>query len=179
MLTDIEGLKIRVQPNPVHLAAFKALGVNPTPIPWPELFTSLQQGVVDGAGNPLDNITMARLYEPQKHLALTGHAFELVCYLTGEKFFKILPANIQMAWEESMAAATEFQHQDLIRSDKKAVEFLKDGRMEITELSQQELDLFRDKVKPSWKVSKDLAGEEYFNKVIEGVAKVEKQVLNK
>lgn len=83
-LEDLKGMKIRVQPIPVHVAAFKALGANPASIAWGELFTALQQGTVDGAENPFENIVDARLYEVQKHIALSGHAFEFVNFVTSE-----------------------------------------------------------------------------------------------
>ena len=176
-LDDLQGMKIRVQPNPVHLAAFEALGANPTPIPWGELFTALQQGVVDGAENPFDNIYQARLYEPQKNITLTGHAFEFVCYLTGEQFYQSLPKDVQEAWDASFAEATAYHRTELVKSDKRILQFLANGQMEVFELPADELKRFRDKVKPAWNVSKELVGEEYYNKIIDGVAKVEADYL--
>ena len=70
---DVEGLKIRTMENPVHLAAFNAMGAAPTPMAWPEVISSLQQGVIDGQENPLSVIVSVKLDEVQKYLTLSGH----------------------------------------------------------------------------------------------------------
>lgn len=72
---DVKGLKIRTMENPVHLAAFRALGANPTPMPFGELFTSLQQRTIDGQENPLTTIYLQKFYEVQKYTTLTNHLY--------------------------------------------------------------------------------------------------------
>ena len=70
-VADIEGLKLRVIPNPINVDWVKALGANPTPLPFPELYAALEQKAVDGQENPLATIFGAKLFEVQKHLTLT------------------------------------------------------------------------------------------------------------
>ena len=70
---DLQGLKIRTTQNPVHVAAWKALGAIPTPMAFGEVFMGLRQGVIDGQENPLDLIQSASLFEVQKNLHLTQH----------------------------------------------------------------------------------------------------------
>ena len=72
---DLKGLKIRVQESPVWLAFIKALGAIPTPIPFNDLYTALQQGVVDGQENPIVTIQAMKFYEVQKQVALTEHVY--------------------------------------------------------------------------------------------------------
>jgi len=72
---DLKGLKMRTMENPVHIAAYKALGIITTPIAFPELFTALQQGAVDGQENPLSVIIASKFDQVQKHLSLTGHVY--------------------------------------------------------------------------------------------------------
>jgi len=72
---DIKGLKIRVMQNPVYVDSFKALGANAVPMAWTEVLTALQQGTVDGQENPLNVIMAFKLYESQKHLSITRHAY--------------------------------------------------------------------------------------------------------
>lgn len=64
----MKGLKIRTMTTPIHLEVFEALGANPTPMAFSELFSALQQGVVDGQENPLMNIYANKLHEVQKYL---------------------------------------------------------------------------------------------------------------
>jgi tripartite ATP-independent transporter DctP family solute receptor len=72
---DIKGLKIRVMQNPVYVDSFKALGANAVPMAWTEVLTALQQGTVDGQENPLNVIMAFKLYETQKYLSITRHAY--------------------------------------------------------------------------------------------------------
>src|SRR5690606_35993422 len=73
--SDIRGLKIRTVENPVPLSAWKLLGALPTPLAFPEVYSALQQGVIDGQENPLSIIIASIFYEPNKPLTLTYHGF--------------------------------------------------------------------------------------------------------
>ena len=171
-LEDLKGMKIRVQPNPVHIAAFRNLGANPTPIAWGELFTALQQGVVDGAETPFNNIEVARLYEPQKQLTLTGHAFEAPAYLTNEKWYQALPADVKKAFDESWVEATAYVREQMAIKDKKYVEFL-GSKMEFYSLPDAELARFREAVKPSYEISLKETGKEYYDALMGEIKKEE------
>ena len=70
---DLKGMKIRTQPNPMHVAAFEALGALPTPIAYTELFNALQQKVIDGAENDPTNMLQMKFYEACKFYSLTEH----------------------------------------------------------------------------------------------------------
>ncbi|HWK71935.1 TRAP transporter substrate-binding protein [Pollutimonas sp. M17] len=72
---DAKGLKIRTTENPIHIAAFRELGVLATPMAWPEVATALQQGTIDGQENPLSVIVSAKLPQLQKYLSLTAHVY--------------------------------------------------------------------------------------------------------
>lgn len=72
---DIKGLKIRTTENPIHIAAFRQLGVLATPMAWPEVATALQQGTIDGQENPMSVIVSAKLPQLQKYLSLTSHVY--------------------------------------------------------------------------------------------------------
>ncbi|WP_309131541.1 TRAP transporter substrate-binding protein [Brevibacterium sp.] len=74
---DLAGLKIRTPDDPMTLAIFNALGSNPTPMAFGELYLSLRQGAVDGQENPVVNIKSAKLDEVQQHLAVTGHQYQV------------------------------------------------------------------------------------------------------
>ena len=72
---DAKGLKMRTMENKVHMDGYKTFGILPTPMPFPELFTALQQGTVDGQENPIPVILSAKFSQVQKHLSLTGHVY--------------------------------------------------------------------------------------------------------
>lgn len=90
---DIAGLKLRVIPNPINIDWVSALGANPTPLPFPELYAALEQKAVDGQENPVATINGAKLYEVQKHLALTSHQYNPQSIVVSKKFWDGLPAD--------------------------------------------------------------------------------------
>ncbi|MEI6704190.1 MAG: DctP family TRAP transporter solute-binding subunit [Deltaproteobacteria bacterium] len=89
---DAKGLKIRTMEAPTHLAIWRAIGANPTPMAWP-VFTALQQGVIDGQENPISVIYGSKLVEAgQKHLSLTRHVYSALVFVANKSFMDSLPA---------------------------------------------------------------------------------------
>lgn len=78
---DCAGLKLRCMENQAHIAAFSALGMDPTPMAWSEVFTALQQGVIDGQENPIAVIYSNAVYEAQDYLAITNHVYSAAMIL--------------------------------------------------------------------------------------------------
>ena len=72
---DIAGLKLRVIPNPINVDWVNALGANPTPLPFPEVYAALEQKAIDGQENPVATIQGAKFYEVQKYMTLTNHQY--------------------------------------------------------------------------------------------------------
>ncbi|OGR09684.1 MAG: hypothetical protein A2097_07240, partial [Desulfobacula sp. GWF2_41_7] len=94
---DMKGLKMRTMQVPIHMSMVKALGANPTPIPWEELYSALQTGVVDGQENPPYAVVMAKLYEVQKYYTLDNHLLNVAVVVINDKFFNELkPADQQI-----------------------------------------------------------------------------------
>lgn len=138
MPQDIKGMKIRTMENDVHLAAFKALGANPTPMAFSELFTAMQQGTVDGQENPLAIIVGNKFYEVQKYVSQTEHIYVPFCVVMNEKKFNSLTENQQNAILKAMEEATQFQLENNAELDEEALNVIKDGGSEIVELTNEE-----------------------------------------
>lgn len=94
---DLKGLKIRVPEMPARLALWKAMGASPTPLAFPEVFTGLQLGTIDGQENPVGLIYSAKFHEIVKYLALTNHVYGFMLLTVGNDFYKSLP-EAQRAW---------------------------------------------------------------------------------
>lgn len=92
---DLTGLKIRVMETPLYVTEMKSLGAQPTPVAWPETYTALQTGVVDGHENVIPSIVNAKIYEVQKHVTLDGHNYGVDWFVLSDKFYKSLPSNLQ------------------------------------------------------------------------------------
>lgn len=172
-VSSLAGMKFRVQPNPVHLESFRALGANPTPIQWAELFTALQQGVVDGTENPFENIRVGRLYEVQKYLTLSGHAFEMAAICMGEEFYQSLPEDIREYIGVLNRELTAKHREGMAVMNQEMLQLFKDKGMQVNELSPEGLVKFREAVKPAIQVSRDQAGAEYTDKFLELMTKYE------
>ena len=84
---DLKGLKMRTMENPVHVAAYKGLGIVTTPMAFPEVFTALQTGTIDGQENPLSVIMAAKFDQVQKHVTLTGHVYSPSVFLMNKAVF--------------------------------------------------------------------------------------------
>ena len=97
MPEDIRGLKLRTLPTKVHVAFFRALGASPTPMDWAEVYSALQQGVVDGQENPPGIVYFEKLPEVQKYYSLTQHVNEPGNVLMSRAVFAKLPTELQAA----------------------------------------------------------------------------------
>jgi tripartite ATP-independent transporter DctP family solute receptor len=103
---DISGLKVRTTPNPAHIKAFELLGANPQPMAFTEVYTALESGAIDGHENPPTLILSSKMYEVQKHLSLTRHAYTAgLVFMNKRKFDKLTPENQQIMLEEALRAA--------------------------------------------------------------------------
>lgn len=142
---DLKGLKIRVPEIPVYRDMVAAWGATPTPIPAPEIFTSLQAGVVDGQENPLAQIVAMRLYEVQKHLILTRHITQTGSIIMNEKLFQGLPKEYQKALVDAAQEAWDWAFEYVNAQDDKLLTQVKGSGMNVVEPDRQ---AFRDAMKP-------------------------------
>ena len=94
---DLKGLKIRVMGSPVLIDTFNALGAQATPMSWGEVYTSLQQGVIDGAETDHVDLLVEKFYEVTKHVSLTGHMYLAAGLICSKKVYNKLPAAYQIA----------------------------------------------------------------------------------
>ncbi|MEA3251410.1 MAG: TRAP transporter substrate-binding protein [Pseudomonadota bacterium] len=115
---DLNGLKIRTPPDEMTVDIFEALGANPTPMNFSELYIALEQGVVDGQENPLMNIYSSKLYEVQDYISLTGHKYESTPLLMSKAVWATLTAEQQKAIQEAAVEAGKFNRQASLKADK-------------------------------------------------------------
>jgi tripartite ATP-independent transporter DctP family solute receptor len=108
---DMKGMRLRVPPAPLFLMFTKSVGADATPIAFSDVYTALQQGLVDGQENPLPTIMAKRFYEVQSHIILTGHITEsMVTVIGGHVWNKLTPDERQIfadTLKEAAARATE------------------------------------------------------------------------
>ena len=145
---DIAGLKLRVIPNPINVDWVKALGANPTPLPFPELYAALEQGAVDGQENPVATIKGAKLYEVQKYMTLTNHQYNPQSIVISKKFWDTLsPADHKVLQEAATESVGYERTQSRAALQSGLADLKKDG-MQVTELPPAEVAKLREKMKP-------------------------------
>jgi TRAP-type transport system periplasmic protein len=133
MPDDLKGLKMRTMENPIHIAAYKGFGIVPTPMAFPEVFTALQQGTVDGQENPLSVIMAAKFDQVQKYITLTGHVYSPAIWLMNKATFdKLSPAD-QQAFLEAAKEGTKANRARVDADDAKGVAELRARGMTVTE----------------------------------------------
>lgn len=126
-MEDFEGLKIRLQPNETHIATFKAIGANPQAMDIAEVYSALQQGVLDGQENPYPIILTQNFDEVQQHLSDTSHFFDFIAIVANKDKFEGLSAEHQDAIRQAMATAVAEQRGMAAEADRKALEALKES----------------------------------------------------
>jgi len=145
---DIAGLKLRVIPNPINVDWVKALGANPTPLPFPELYAALEQGAVDGQENPVATIKGAKLNEVQKYMTLTNHQYNPQSVVISKKFWDSLSAPEKKILQDAATESAGYQRTQSRAQLQSGLEDLKKGGMQVTELPAAEVAKLREKMKP-------------------------------
>ncbi|MDX1808634.1 MAG: TRAP transporter substrate-binding protein [Sulfurospirillaceae bacterium] len=148
---DVKGLKIRVMNSQLHIAIWKDIGANPTPMPWP-IYTQLSQHVIDGQENPLAVIDQYKLYEVQKYLTLTRHVYSALVFVGSKQFYDSLPKKYQKLFFEATKEASLYERK---LNREKASFFLADLKKNGMIVDEHpDLQSFKEKVKPLKRIYK-------------------------
>lgn len=163
---DVEGLKIRTMENPVHLAAFNAMGAAPTPMAWPEVISSLQQGVIDGQENPLSVIVSVKLNEVQKYLTLSGHVYSPAMILVSKPVWDGLDDAQKAAFEKAGTEAAAAMRAYVDNVETSGVATLKERGMEVNDLSGEEKAAFQASITEAYEGYYKTYGQELVDSIV-------------
>jgi len=145
---DIAGLKLRVIPNAINVDWVKAVGANPTPMAFPEVYAGLEQKAIDGQENPFSVILANKFFEVQKHLAVTNHQYNPQSLIFSKKVFDMLTPADQKILQDAAVEASRYQRGVNREAAAGQLDQLKKNGMQITEFSAAEQAKLRDKFKP-------------------------------
>jgi TRAP-type transport system periplasmic protein len=160
-MEDMKGLKIRVIPNPLFVATFKALGTNPIGLPYPELYNALESKAVDAQETPVGLIYSSKFYEVQKYLTLTGHIYTPYLLLASSKWFNSLSeADRKLVMEAAQESAIYQRKLSRDNADNIAFKILKGHGMDVVVLPPAEMTKLREAVKPVQEEFSKIIGEE-------------------
>ena len=146
--SDASGLKMRTMENKVHMAGYKTFGILPTPMPFPELFTALQQGTVDGQENPIPVILSSKFSQVQKHLSLTGHVYSPAVILLSPKVWDKLSDADKKVFVDAAVKGGQAQRKKVNDDEASGIAQLKKDGMQVDE--KPDGDSFRKAVAPAY-----------------------------
>lgn len=156
-LEDLKGLKMRVPEGEMRIDTFKELGALPTPLAFPEVFTALQQGAVDGQENPLATIYASKFNEVQKYLTLSGHIWGSALLAISEETWDSLPEEYQEIIMDKADIWKEKEREMMTEYDNEILEKMKAEGIEVTEPDTEE---FREACQSIWTKYEDELGKD-------------------
>jgi tripartite ATP-independent transporter DctP family solute receptor len=145
---DAAGLKMRTMENKVHMDGYKTFGILPTPMPFPELFTALQQGTVDGQENPIPVILASKFSQVQKHLSLTGHVYSPAALIISPAVWNKLSAADKAVFTEAAKKGAAAQRKKVNDDEASGIAQLRAEGMQVIERVNGES--FRKAVGPAY-----------------------------
>lgn len=170
---DFKGLKIRLQPSETHINSFRAIGANPVAMDIKEVYSALQQGVLDGQENPYNIIATRRFNEVQKYLSDTGHFFDFINVVANKRQFDKLKPEWQDAVRKAMAKAVAWQRQKAAEQDLDNRRELEKRGMTFTPIPLSVRQQLRKATSGVVDKVRERVGAEFVNKVLEEVRKAE------
>jgi tripartite ATP-independent transporter DctP family solute receptor len=160
---DMQGLKIRVQQSKVYIEMMKSLGAIGTPIAFTELYSALQQGVVDGQENPIATIRSMNYFEVQKNLSLTYHTYTPGAVMISPKLWASLSAEQKTILQKSVNEAAHFQRKAVADKEADDLVFLKSKGMAVVE--KPDVEAFRKATQPVYAAMADVVPPAMVSKV--------------
>jgi tripartite ATP-independent transporter DctP family solute receptor len=168
---DMVGMKLRVMENPLHVAAWKAIGCNPTPMAYGEVFTALQQGTIDGQENPMILLHTARFYEIQKYITKSGHLYAARPILMNREQYESFTPKQKEIFDNAMKAATKLEREEFKKQNEDREQIIRKANVnEFIELTPEEKAAFREKLLTVVPLIREKAGDEFtdkFMKIVE------------
>ena len=146
--SDLRGVKLRTMQVEAHMDAFRAMGANPTPMSFNEVYSALQQGVVDAQENPLGHIYSSRFYEVQKYLTVSNHVYSTHMVLANPDFYYSLADSDQEIISKALAEAVDYQQALIAEEESQQLQAIEESGVQITHLSQEQLQSFMDVTAP-------------------------------
>jgi tripartite ATP-independent transporter DctP family solute receptor len=162
---DLKGLKIRSITAPMMVETIRALGANPVPVAWGEVYMALQQGVADGQENPHNNTYGAKLYEVQKYVSLSAHVYNPMGHLIGEKLFQSLPPDIRKILEDASQESAVYSREQAVQIEVDCLKKLLEKGMTVN--TPPDLSLFKTKSRPVYdKFAGEVGGWALINEIV-------------
>ncbi|HEX6078746.1 MAG TPA: TRAP transporter substrate-binding protein [Methylomirabilota bacterium] len=160
---DMKGQTIRVQESPTYVAMMKAMGANPVPMPYVEVYLAMKQGTIDGMELPSFTFTSDKFQEVTKYYSLTRHSYPPIAWFMNLKKYQALPADIQKAVDESMRDACQLHRKLEVEKEKSDFDVMKKAGVQINEV--KDIRAFQALMKPAYDYVEGQVGKEFMNRL--------------
>ncbi len=173
-ISDFEGQKIRTMENPFHLAFWKSIGANPTPMSFAEVYIGLQQHTIDAQENPYEVIVSNRLYEQQDYVVETNHLPHLITLIMNDEFFRNMPSEDQKIMKKAASIATEYARQASDDRIADRVKTIEDSGTQILKIDEETYKAIVDASAEVRESIQNKVDSEVYNTFIECIDKYQK-----
>lgn len=160
---DLKGLKFRVIESPVMIDTFKALGTNPTPLPFPEIYNALQQKVIDGQDSPLHTSLQMKFTEVNKFATITNHILTECLTVVNNAFWASLTPQQQKIFREAAEVQIRVNREGNAKDRTAALEKVKAQKVEVVVLTPAEREAFKQAMKPVHEKYRTVFGAEWYD----------------
>lgn len=160
---DLKGLKIRVVENPLYIQTLRAYGANAVPMAWPEVYTALDQGTIDGVDTNLMGLMQANMYDVAKCLAVTNHIYTGMVILMNLKTYQKLPKELQQVMLEAAKIGGDYNRELVRKEDEDAIGFMEKKGVKVTRPEQEPFKAIAAKVYKQFSVQ---VGQDLIDQVI-------------
>ena len=166
---DTQGIKFRVMESPIYIGMFKSLGSNAIPMPWGEVFTAVQQGVMDGLEIPMSSIYSCKLYEVTKYLSLTEHTYSPLIFMISNSVWNTLSDEHKQILKGAAKDAAVYERARLAEIENEFIKNVENEGMIVNKVDDK--TSFQEAVKPMYEDFKDQIGEDILDLFMEEIAK--------
>ncbi|MDR0579432.1 MAG: DctP family TRAP transporter solute-binding subunit [Campylobacteraceae bacterium] len=170
--TDAKGQKFRSMSSKVLEAQFKAIGGNPQILPFSEVYSALQQGVVDAAENPYANFYNSKFHEVQSSYTISDHGYLGYLVILSKKFWDKFPNDLKTLVNQAMREATIYEREEAARDDERILGLLKEyeanskGKFKIYTLTEEQKAKWREVMQPVYSEFYGVIGEDLIKETI-------------
>ncbi len=177
---DFRGLKLRIQSSKVLEAMVRQLGALPQVMAFSEVYSALQQRVVDGTENPLSNLYTQKMHEVQSHLTISDHGYLVYAVVVNRKFWEGLPADLRAQLERAMQETTRYEREIANKENDDALAAVRaSGKTEIYQLTDAQRKAWREALLPVHRKFEKAVGKENLQAVYRIAAEVEAEKRQK
>lgn len=168
---ELQGLDIRTMENPLHMMFWEAVGANPTPLPFSELYIALQQGLVSAQENPLDTIYNSKIYEQQKYLVNSNHVMFFNAYTINIDTWNSMPEAYQTLITDTMKDVDKWTRETTDASQSNLQAKLQEAGLEVINFTDADFTKMKEAAAPVYAEARSLCGDDVIDEILATINK--------